>query len=111
MTDPFAVQATTTKRTDGHNAGSAVAQWRWHKVKYYRASIVWGDAAGPSFSANISASLKQCIDELYAELRRRNAHVSGEGAGGGLLFDDVMKHFVTCTDEACLLATTKSAAS
>jgi hypothetical protein len=55
--------------------------------------------------------LKQCIDELYAELRRRNAHVSGEGAGGGLLFDDVMKHFVICTDEACLLATTKSAAS
>ena len=57
--------------------------------------------------------LKLCLakDELDAELRRHNAHVSGEGAGGGLLFDDVMENFVTCTDEACLLATTKSAAS
>ena len=42
------------------------------------------------------------IGELYPELRRRNAHVSGEGAGGGLLFDNMMEHFVFCTDEACL---------
>jgi hypothetical protein len=54
---------------------------------------------------------KQCIGKLYAELRRRNAHVSGERAGGDLLFDDVMEHFVICTDEACLLATAKSTAS
>ena len=30
MTDPFAVQATTTKRT----AITPAQQWRWHKVKY-----------------------------------------------------------------------------
>jgi hypothetical protein len=30
MTDPFAVQATTTKRT----AITPTQQWRWHKVKY-----------------------------------------------------------------------------
>ena len=45
--------------------------------------------------------LKQCIDELYAELRRRNVHVSGEGAGGGLLFANMMEHFVFCAGEAC----------
>jgi hypothetical protein len=44
---------------------------------------LWGGAAGLSFSTNISAFLKQCIGGLYVELRRRNAHVSGEGAGGG----------------------------
>jgi hypothetical protein len=30
MTDPFAVQATTTERT----AITPAQQWRWHKVKY-----------------------------------------------------------------------------
>jgi sRNA-binding protein len=30
MTDPFAVQATTTKQT----AKTPAQQWRWHKVKY-----------------------------------------------------------------------------
>jgi hypothetical protein len=63
------------------------------------------DAAGPSFSTNISAFFKQCIGELYAELRRCIAHVPGKGAGGGLVFDDAMEHLVICTDEACRLAT------
>jgi hypothetical protein len=38
MTDPFAVQATTNKRT----TITPAQQWRWHKVRYKRASIVRG---------------------------------------------------------------------
>ena len=92
LTNPVAAQATTTKRT----AVTVQQQWRWHKVSSFHVQFPKLTLTGTFLS------LPKCMDDVFAELLRRNECPAN--GGGGVSFRELMSHFILASDEACLLA-------
>ena len=44
------------------------------------------------------------MNNVFAQFKALNAPTESGGGGGSVPFDNLMSHFVVCTDEACLMA-------